>query len=154
MSETGSNDAQPDEDALWSDGLPKSRLLLGMALAVIIATITIPTVFRSKKPSNEAAAVAFLRKVNTAEATFVASMGRYGTIMQLVESGLLDSSLLRANSGYVFSVTVESNDYWATATPESDNTGRYEYFSLQDGVVHFSVNTGKAPPGQAGNPVF
>jgi hypothetical protein len=132
----------------------KSRLLLGAALAVILATISIPTVIRPRQPSNEANAVAILRKVNTAEATYLASTGRYGSMTQLVESGLLDSSLLRTNSGYVFSVTVESNDYRATATPESDHTGRYEYYSRPDGVVHFSLNTAKAPPGQAGAPVF
>jgi hypothetical protein len=135
-------------------GLPRSRLLLFTALAVIVATIAIPTVFRPKQPSNEADAVAFLRKVNTAEATYRASSGHYGTMTMLVESGLVDSGALRANSGYVFSVNVESDGYLATATPQSEDTGRYEYYSRQDGVVHYSHDFAKAPPAQAGNPVF
>jgi hypothetical protein len=142
---------------------PRAFAVLGHNLAgwsvvyvplILIATLAIPTVLRSPKPANEAAAVAYLRKVNTAQATYVASSGQYGTIAQLVTAGLLDPSLLQPNSGYVFSITVEPGKYLATAIPVSDETGRYEYFSAADGVVHFSPNAGKAPAGQAGNPVF
>ena len=127
---------------------------LSIPLALIAFTIAIPTLFRSVKPANEATAVANLREVIEAEADYLASTGHYGTAMQLVESGLLDSRFLGSTSGYDFSIVVDSGSYGATATPVSDNTGRYEYYSTPEGFARFSLNTSKAPPGQAGNPVY
>jgi len=130
------------------------RCLFCLSLAVIAATIAIPTVFRSPKPANEAAALEKLGRVNTAEVTYAQSTGGYGSLAQLVETQLLDSSFLRPDRGYVLSISVEPADYKAAAMPVSDDTGRYEYFSSSDDIIRFSLNETKAPPGQAGNPVF
>ena len=44
-------------------------------------------------------------------------------------------------------------DYTIWASPASTNNGRYEYYSVPDGVVRYSTNSTYAPSSQAGNPV-
>jgi hypothetical protein len=125
-----------------------------ISLAIIATTIAVPTVLRSPKPANEAAALEKLHRVNTAEVTYIQSVGQYGSLAQLVETGLLDRSFLQSDKGYVLSITVGSGDYRVMATPVSDATGRYEYYSASDDIIRFSSNEIKAPLGQAGTPVF
>src|SRR5262245_37780480 len=129
-------------------------LTVCISIAIIATTVAIPTVLRSPKPANEAAALEKLRRVNTAEITYVQSVGQYGSLAQLVQTGLLDSLFLQSDRGYVLSITVGSGDYRVTATPVSDDSGRYEYYSAADDIIRFSSNQIKAPLGQAGTPVF
>src|SRR6185369_15058347 len=100
-----------------------------------------------------------LRTINTAEVTYLSSAGgNYGSIPELITSGLLDSRYATSLSGYVFTVTATGADYTATATPTSINAGRYGYFSLPDAVVRYQSQTSSTcnpcfPTGQSGNPV-
>ncbi len=99
---------------------------------------------------NESAAVTYLRTINTAEVTFLATAkGTYGTIPQLISAGLLDSRFNGTVSGYNFSVTVTGTDYKATAEPASPQAGRYGFFSTADDL-RIRYSTTLAPPGQAG----
>ena len=135
-------------------GFSLLELLIVVAIILIIATIAIPSLLRSRQAANESAAVANLRTINTAEVTYLSSSGgNYGAITDLVTAGLLDSTFTGVKAGYNFSVTALASDYTATATPASTNTGRYGYYSTPDAVVRFSTITTLAPAGSAGNAV-
>src|SRR5262249_22952322 len=87
-------------------GFSLLELLIVVAIILIIATIAIPSLLRSRQAANESSAVANLRTINTAEVTYLSSAGgNYGDIGQLVTAGLLDSRFggtPAIASGYVF----------------------------------------------------
>jgi type II secretory pathway pseudopilin PulG len=131
--------------------------LIVVAIILIIATIAIPSLLRSRQAANESAAVANLRTINTAEVTYLSSSGgAYGGIGDLVTAGLLDtrfSNTTTGVSGYSFSVATATGLYTADATAISSNNGRYAYWSGPDGVVRYTTTSTLAPTGQAGQPV-
>jgi type IV pilus assembly protein PilA len=72
-------------------GFSLLELLIVVAIILIIATIAIPSLLRSRQASNESSAVGDLRTVNTAEVTYSSSNSQqYGTLAQLMTAGLLD----------------------------------------------------------------
>src|SRR5262245_16149549 len=131
-------------------GFSLLELLIVVAIILIITTIAIPSLLRSRQAANESAAVSNLRTINTAEVTYLSSAaGNYGAITDLVTAGLLDTRFSTpAVSGYNFSITASGSDYTASAMPTSANSGRYAYFSLPDAVIRYSTaSTGCGGPG-------
>ena len=125
-------------------GFSLLELLIVVAIILIIATIAIPSLLRSRQAAQESSAVANLRTINTAEVTYLSSnQGNYGDIPSLITQGLVDSRFAPLNpvSGYTYSVTASASDYTVTAMPVSGNAGRYAYFSLPDAVIRFSTAT-------------
>ena len=140
-------------------GFSLLELLIVVAIILIIATIAIPSLLRSRQAAQESSAVAQIRTVNTAEVTYLSSNGgSYGSIPELITQGLLDSRFSGSVSGYTFTVTASGSDYTANATPTSTNAGRFGYFSMPDAVVRYQTTTGTTcnpcfPTGQSGAPV-
>jgi prepilin-type N-terminal cleavage/methylation domain-containing protein len=73
------------------NGFSLLELLIVVAIILIIATIAIPSLLRSRQAANEAHAVANLRTLNTAEVNYITGhKGEYGNVPELVTAGLLD----------------------------------------------------------------
>ena len=142
-----------------NSGFSQLELLIVVAIILIIATIAIPSLLRSRQAAQESSAVSNIRTINTAEVTYLSSAGgNYGSIGELITAGLLDSRYATSLSGYTFVVDASGSDYTATATPTSTNAGRYGYFSLPDAVVRYQTATNATcnpcfPTGQSGAPV-
>lgn len=136
-------------------GFSLLELLIVVGIILIVATIAIPSFMRSRQRANENTAVANLRTVSNAQATYIISSGGYfGTMRQLVNGGLLDNRFgTGVVGGYGYSVTTNGFDYTILANPQTQNDGRFGYYLQPDGVVHYSTMTTLAPAGQAGNPV-
>jgi len=140
-------------------GFSLLELLIVVAIILIIATIAIPSLLRSRQAAQESAAVSQLRTINTAEVTYLSSnAGNYGDIGQLITAGLLDGRFATSVSGYTFVVAASGSDYTAVATPTSTNAGRFGYFSLPDAVIRYQTATGTTcnpcfPTNQSGAPV-
>ena len=135
-------------------GFSLLELLIVVAIILIIATIAIPSLLRSRQAANESAAVASIRTVTTAEITYLSSAGgNFGTLAQLIAAGLLDTGFNNTKSGYNYGIATNGMDYTISATPASTNNGRYGYYSVPDGVVRYATQTTLAPTGMAGNPV-
>ena len=135
-------------------GFSLLELLIVVAIILIIATIAIPSLLRSRQAANESAAVANLRTINTAQVTYLSSSGgNYGTITGLVAAGLLDTRFNGTVSGYNYTVVASGADYTATGNPASGNTGRFGYYSLPDGVVRYSTADSLNGDNTAGAPV-
>ena len=140
-------------------GFSLLELLIVVAIILIIATIAIPSLLRSRQSAQESSAVAQIRTVNTAEITYLSSnQGSYGDIPQLITQGLLDSRFSGSVSGYSFAVSVSGSDYTTSATPTSTNAGRFGYYSTPDAVIRYaSVSSTTCSPcfptGLSGSPV-
>src|SRR5437763_13439613 len=87
-------------------GFSLLELLIVVAIILIIATIAIPSLLRSRQSAQESSAVAQIRTINTAEITYLSSnQGAFGGVPELITQGLLDSRFSGSVSGYIFTVT-------------------------------------------------
>jgi len=137
-------------------GFSLLELLIVVAIILIIATIAIPSLLKSRQAANESAAVSNLRLMNTAEVTYSSNTnGSYGAIPDLVTAGLLDNRFAQIVSGYSFSVTLSPDtlDYTASATARAVNDGKFDYFTHPDYVIRYSTDPTRAPVGLTGEPV-
>ena len=137
-------------------GFSLLELLIVVALILIIATIAIPSLLRSRQAANESAAVANMRNLNTAQVSYSSTNGTYGSIPDLIRERLLDDRYTNANfNGYRFTVVLGggSRNYTAYATGAAANTSRYDYYSGPDFVIRFSTAVTRAPNGMTGDPV-
>jgi type IV pilus assembly protein PilA len=140
-------------------GFSLLELLIVVAIILIIATIAIPSLLRSRQSAQESSAVAQIRTINTAEVTYLSSNGgSYGSLEMLITQGLLDNRFSGSVSGYNFAVTATGTDYTASATPTSANAGRFGYYSTPDAVIRYQTTTSAActpcfPGSLSGNPV-
>jgi len=139
-----------------SKGFSLLELLIVVAIILIIATIAIPSLLRSRQAANESAAVANVRTINTAQVTYLSSAaGSYGDMAGLIATKLVDDTFTGTKAGYVYTIVLDTlkQDYTVTANPASSNTGRYGYYSTPDAVVRYSTTATLAPTGQSGRSV-
>lgn len=128
-----------------SRGFSLLELLIVVAIILIIATIAIPSLLRSRQAANESGSVANLRTINTAQVTYMSgAQGVYGGIQDLIDGGFLDERFTGAVGGYSYAITLSDSNtnYVVVGTATSDNTGRFDYYSSPDGVVRYSAGDG------------
>ncbi len=130
-----------------SAGFSLIELLVVVAVILIVAAIAIPNFIRSKMRANEAAAVANLRNITTAETVYsttygigyttaLVQLGGTTVVVDQNNAGLIDSVLATGNkTGYTFTYTILS----------ADSAGH---------VLAFSVNADPVVAGQSGDRHF
>jgi len=148
-------------------GFSLLELLIVVAIILIIATIAIPSLLRSRQASNESAAVGDLRTINTAQVTYSSSNSQqYGSLATLMTAGMLDGRFqnVAAPPGlhgetYAEDIAVTDlggsgnpvggavpNAYGIGQTPIAGNA-RYGYCTGTDAVVrYFAVAAGNTFP--------
>src|SRR2546422_2276772 len=101
-----------------NQGFSLLELLIVVAIILIIATIAIPSLLRSRQAAQESSAVAQIRTVNTAEVTYLSSnSGSYGSVPELITQGLLDGRFSGSVSGRNCAVTGKGADFGGRRMP-------------------------------------
>ena len=144
---------------------------------MIIAAIAIPNLVHGKMRANEAAAVASVKTINTAEYMYhdaypdvgysssLANLGSNGSSCDQPTSAnaclIMDEALTSGiKSGYIFEIVGDGNKpslaYAVNASPESSVSGRCSIASNQSGDVRMSgpggsTNGGDFSVGASGN---
>jgi len=139
-------------------GFSLVEVLLVVMVVLIIAAITIPNLLHAKMRANEAAAVASMQTIHTAQALYfntytdvgysssLANLGANGSDCEkptsrnacLIMDDVLTSGL---KSGYVFEIVGDGNkptaSYVASASPASSFSGRCTIAANQSGEMRF-----------------
>lgn len=139
---------------LATAGLVTSILSIAIIVPIgIIAAIAIPNLLASRMAANEGSAMASMRKISSAEATFQATHDTYGTLEQLAEDRLIDGDLASGQRrGYKFNITVipagpsYPMGFEAVGVPrEYGSTGRRSFLVDETGVIRAANNRGGDP---------
>jgi len=145
-----------------------SASALDAGVILIVAAIAIPNLLRSRMAANEASAVGTLRSVNTAQVTYASIYPQRGYAPDLATLGpdphegggpsadhadIIDSGIGNASctagewctkSGYRFTLKATCiqqmcAQYVVVGTPVSEDTGKRNFCSVEDGVIRYSV---------------
>ncbi|PYP93137.1 MAG: pili assembly chaperone [Candidatus Angelobacter sp. Gp1-AA117] len=144
-------------------GFSLIELLIVVAIILIIASIAIPNLMRSRLRANEAAAISTLRTLHTSQAAYNTSYGELagfaptlqslgpGTPCDLNHACLVDANLGCASEpcvrgGYEFFLTSDSSsspytDYAFTATPVIwKSSGNQNFCTAEDGMIRYETS--------------
>ncbi|HUA16405.1 MAG TPA: type II secretion system protein [Verrucomicrobiae bacterium] len=141
-------------------GFTLMELMIVVALILVIAAIAIPSMKEAKINTDEAAAVASIRAINTAEITYSTTYGGYADSLanlggaepcakSAATACLLDESLTAGTkAGYAFAAVGgnpadgANTTYVVGAAPEGfDRTGRRLFCSTEKNVIRADLNT-------------
>jgi prepilin-type N-terminal cleavage/methylation domain-containing protein len=119
-------------------GFSLIELLIVVAIIAIIASIAIPYLEQARQATKSASAVNSMRTINSAQASYRASNGRYGSLAELGTANYIaDPSLSGGEkSGYLFSVTSADNlNYEAVGNPVLDPMNVFQHYYIDASAV-------------------
>jgi type IV pilus assembly protein PilA len=142
-------------------GFSLVEILVVVMVIMIIAAIAIPNLVHGKMRANEAAAVASVKTINTAEFMYHDAYPQVGYSSNLAKLGsngsscdqpsstnaclIMDEALTSGiKSGYIFEIVGDGNKptiaYTVNASPESGVSGRCSISSIQSGDIRLFVS--------------
>jgi type IV pilus assembly protein PilA len=141
-------------------GFSLVEILVVVMVILIIAAIAIPNLVHGKMRANEAAAVASVNTIHTAQVMYsnaypdvgysanLANLGSNGSSCEQPTSSnsclIMDDALTSGlKSGYIFEIVGDGNKptmaYTVNASPETGVSGRCSISSTQNGDLSFSL---------------
>lgn len=114
--------------------------LVLIAVWSLLAAIALPALQKGLKEGRQTAAINQLRTIHQQQAQFNEMKGRFGTLDELVNAGLLDRELLGSKpiSGYRYTDSdVSENTYCVHADRISDNAAAMDFVLCEDGIIRY-----------------
>jgi prepilin-type N-terminal cleavage/methylation domain-containing protein len=141
-------------------GFSLIELLIVIAIILIILSVALPQMSKSRMNAQEMAAIKTLNTINTTEIQYQSQFGKYATaIAQLgpppsgggegpEAAGLISGNLASGTaSGYNFTVTQTPMGYAVSAMPKTfGSTGRRTFYTDQTGVIRENWSQDPATP--------
>ena len=127
-------------------GFSLIELLIVVAIIGIIAAIAVPYLEQARQATKSASAVTSMRTITSAQASYRATNGRYGTMAELETAKLIADPSLSAGekSGYTFDIpTATALNYEAVADPVLDPANAYQHYYI-DATAILRVEVGAA----------
>jgi len=106
----------------------------------ILAAIALPKLQDNLKQGRETATIQALRKIHTSQAQYNAMKGKYATLQELSQAGLIDADYAngKAVGGYVYSSPEAAADkYCVQATRQTSSTASKDFNVIEDGTIRF-----------------
>lgn len=131
-------------------GFSLIELLIVIAIILIILSIALPQMSKSRMHAQEMSAVAEMRTLNQAEIQYQSQFGQYATSLAQLgppaasgaaegpqAAGLIPGSLASGTTGgYNFTITATTGGYSVSAVPKAfGSTGRRTFYSDQTAVI-------------------
>ena len=150
-----------EERRLDERGFSLIELLIVIAIILIILSIALPQMSKSRMNAQEMAAVAEMSTINKAEIQYYSQFGQYATTLAQLgppasagaaegpqSAGLIPAGLSSgASGGYNFTITPSAQGYAASAVPKVFNsTGRRTFYSDQSGITRQNWGQDPATP--------
>ena len=141
-------------------GFSLIELLIVIAIILIILSIALPQMSKSRMHAQEMAAIKTLNTINTTEIQYQSQFGKFATaIAQLgpppsgggegpEAAGLISGNLASGtSSGYNYTVTQTPGGYSVSAVPKTfGSTGRRTFYTDQTGVIRENWSQDPATP--------
>jgi type II secretory pathway pseudopilin PulG len=129
--------------------------LLLIPVIGIVAAIAVPGMTRAVRDGREQAAIQALQAIHRSQAAFNARSGRYGTLRELADSGLLDARYATVPvNGYLYYDSAPSAEaYCVRAERERSASGSRDFSINEAGVIYFTRGDGQNAPCGAGTPL-
>jgi prepilin-type N-terminal cleavage/methylation domain-containing protein len=139
-------------------GFSLIELLIVIAIILIILSIALPQMSKSRMNAQEMAAVAEVGTINKAEVQYYSQFGQYATVLAQLgppasagaaegpqSAGLIPGGLASgASGGYNFTIAPSAQGYAVSAVPKVYNsTGRRTFYTDQSGITR--QNWGQDP---------
>lgn len=128
-------------------------ILLAVLIIVLYFIIVYPLIHHYGDASNEAAAIANLRTISSAEELYRFTHDRYGTFKELLGEEMLDEKLAEATSprqakaGYYYRLTLTKDGWYCVASPaRPGKTGTRSFWINQTGEERWSKCESKDDP--------
>ncbi|MBV9301015.1 MAG: prepilin-type N-terminal cleavage/methylation domain-containing protein [Acidobacteriaceae bacterium] len=145
-------------------GFSLIELLIVIAIILIILSIALPQMSKSRMHAQEMAAIAQIGTIQKAQVQYYSQFGQYATSLSQLgpptssgaaegpqSAGLIPASLANgSSSGYNFTVAQTPTGYAVSAVPKAFNsTGRRTFFSDQTGIIRENWGQDPATPQSA-----
>src|SRR5690606_37952743 len=142
----------PSNGARTAEGFSLVELLLVVIIVAIIAAISIPSLIASRRAANDAAAIATLRTLHSAQITYFSAGGQnqnYASLSDLGAAALLDDHLGGADTvnkaDFTYTVSRPAsapyNVYSATALADDFGTSGSRDFLVSNAGVIYATST-------------